>query len=355
MHPAFEPLQARPIRLPESALFQIGAMLRRAVTLACAFGLAHLLAQDALASDRCSPTTPQPERVSVLPGIEAIHGRWPALQTLTPDHIATTVVLSHGPQAVLVDPGPTQASGAALRAWLQCQRGQRVVRVINSHAHAENVLANSAFSAPVAATAVTQKSMRQRCPDCLAALHRDLGDAALRGTRIVPPQQRLRHGQHLQAAGRRWQVLDMRDAHTESDLVLWSAPERIVLAGPLVDGERLVLAQGSVQGWLQALQGIEALQPQWLIGQHRVAGPGQVQAALDAQRQALCALVRQAWQGLEQGWSETDALQQFTPRGDASAQQQQRFNLLRAWREMEGVWMDRRPMPGACSTPDIGR
>lgn len=295
-----------------------------------------------------------PGVVQLLPGIDVIDGRWPAQDGQTPDHIATTVVLSQGQRAVLLDPGPTHASGTALRQWLQCQRGQRVVQVLNSHAHAENVLANSAFAAPVAATATTQASMRRRCPDCLAALHRDLGDAAMTGTRIVIPQQRLHNGQRLQAAGRRWQVLDMRHAHTESDLVLWSAPERIVLAGPLVDGARLVLAQGSVQGWLQALQRIEALQPQWLIGQHRVAGPRQVQATLQQQRQALCTLVRQAWQGLEQGWSEADALQQFTPQGDASAQQQQRFNLLRAWREMEAVWMDRQPMPAACSSPDVG-
>lgn len=351
MSAAFPLQQTDTTPRPAVALLQIGTTLRRAVTL----GLALIWAHSAWASSPCSPTTPNPGLVAVLPGIEVIHGRWPALDTLTPDHMATTVVLSHGPKAVVIDPGATHASGTVLRQWLRCQRRQRVVQVINSHAHAENVLANSAFFAAVAATADTQSAMRQRCPDCLAALHRDLGDAALRGTRIVLPQQRLQNGHRLHASGRSWQVLDMRHAHTESDLVLWSAPERIVLAGPLVDGERLVLAQGSVLGWLQALHRIEALQPRWLIGQHRVAGPGQVQTALQAQRQALCALVHQAWQGLERGWNEAEALQHLPLQGDGALQRQQHFNLLRAWREMEALWMDRQPMPGACSGPDIGR
>ena len=337
------------------ALFQFGAVLRRTVT-ACFAALLLLAWSDGVwAAPHCPAQLQDPGWVPVLPGIDVLHGQWPALDAQTPDHMATTVVLSQGRQAVVLDPGPTRAHGMALRQWLQCRRGQRVVRLLNSHAHAENVLANSAFGVPVAATARTQSAMRQRCPDCLASLHHDLGAQALMGTRIVLPGQRLQDGSTLWAAGRHWQVLDMRDAHTESDLVLWSPTGRVVLAGPLVDGARLVLAQGTVVGWLRALQRIEALQPQWLIGQHRVAGPDQVQGALRGQRQALCALVQQAWRGLEQGWTEADALQQSGLSADTAAALLQRFNLLRAWREMEALWIDQQPMPAVCSAPDVGR
>jgi glyoxylase-like metal-dependent hydrolase (beta-lactamase superfamily II) len=292
----------------------------------------------------------------VLPGIAVAHGQWVSRDPQGPVRSATTVVLGQGlgQGITLLDPGPSRAWGRQLQQQLNCPRAQRVMELINSHAHAEHVLANSAWAVPVWASANTQASMRQRCPDCLAALRRDLGAPALHGTRIVLPTRRLQEGQGLHAGGREWVVLDMRSAHTESDLVLWSAAEGIALVGPLVDGTGLVLAQGSVQGWLQALQRIEALQPQWLIGQHLVAGPGQAHSALSAQRQALCTLVQQAWQGLDKGWSENEALQQPT-QGDARTRRQQRFNLLRVWREMEGLWMARQPMPAACSAPDVGR
>ena len=383
---------------------------------------------------------------TVLPGVAVVHGQWHAV---TPDgrsHAATTVVLGQNADVTVIDPGPTYGVGQALQKDLKCRHpASSVTRLINTHAHAEQVLANAAWvpeasadvpqveaakrrAAPavpmgavvdvdvdvdVAATLGTQQAMRQRCPDCLAALRHDLGELASRGTRIVLPTQVLQDGQGVQAGGRSWQVHDMRHAHTESDLVLWSAQEGIVLAGGLVDGDVLpVLAQGSVRGWLHALDRMRAWQPQWLVGQHLVRGPGQVQAALQRQQHYLCSLVRYAWQGLEQGWSEAEAVQQVpwpaawhagavpeqsqphkvrpdSPplekaadlpangqrRGDPSkpAQQdktqeawttQQRqqhvFNQLRAWREVELSWLEQaeRPSPWAswCAlTPDVGR
>ena len=104
-------------------------------------------------------------------------------------------------------------------------------------------------------------------------------------------------------------VVEVRDAHTESDLVLWSASDRLAVVGGLVDGARLpVLAQGRVLGWLQALDKLQAMQPQWLVGQHLVSGPGQVRSALQVQRDYLCGLVRYAWQALDRGWSEAEAI-----------------------------------------------
>ncbi len=358
---------------------------------------------------------------SVVPGVTVVHGHWPSVTPAGRAHVATTVVLGQGHHITVVDPGPTERVGRALQQDLACRQlshkgapiaAPRVVGLINTHAHAEQVLANGAFGLAAAATSGTRNAMRKRCPDCLAALRQDLGAAALRGTRIVVPTQVLQDGQSLQAGGRAWRVREMRHAHSESDLVLWSEDGGIVLAGGLVDGPQLpVLAQGSVQGWLQALAEVRAWQPQWLVGQQLVRGPGQVQAALQRQQQYLCGLVQYAWQGLDRGWSEAEAVQGLTPpqswvadatptwertpgaelapellpektpekpsdlskapltqRSRAASQeawqtqqrQQHVFNQLRAWREVELSWMDQTtrptPWPGLCaSAPDVGR
>lgn len=58
------------------------------------------------------------------------------------------------------------------------------------------------------------------------------------------------------------QVLVAENAHTESDLMLWLPTQNVLLAGGLVyDGRLPELAQGSVRGWLSALQRITALSP----------------------------------------------------------------------------------------------
>ncbi|MGV0959226.1 MAG: MBL fold metallo-hydrolase [Limnohabitans sp.] len=318
-------------------------------------------ASHALACEADERWTLQP----VLPGVSVVHGLWPAVHAGGAAHAATTVVLGAGATVTVVDPGPSRQAGQALQRWLKCRQHARVVALINTHAHAEQVLANSAFAVSVSATAGTILRMRQRCPDCLAAMKSDLGADALKGTRIVLPDRALKDGQVLQAGGRSWQVVEVRDAHTESDLVLWSASDRLAVVGGLVDGARLpVLAQGRVLGWLQALDNVQAMQPQWLVGQHLVSGPGQVQAALQAQRDYLCGLVRYAWQGLDRGWSEAEAIHSLklpqrwaapSAAEQESRRQQHQFNQLRAWREMEAWWMDQKPLPDSCvSPPDIG-
>lgn len=381
-----------------------------------------------------APCTDPPELAwqTVLPGVAVVHGQWHAVTEDGRSHAATTVVLGQNADVTVIDPGPTYGVGQALQKDLKCRHpASSVTRLINTHAHAEQVLANAAWvpeasadvpqveaakrrAAPavpmgasvdvvVAATLGTQQAMRQRCPDCLAALQHDLGEQASRGSRIVLPTEVLHDGQLVQAGGRSWQVHDMRHAHTESDLVLWSAQEAIVLAGGLVDGDVLpVLAQGSVQGWLHALARMRAWQPQWLVGQHLVRGPGQVQAALLRQQHYLCSLVSYAWQGLERGWSEAEAVQHVPwpaaweagslqespslqkaaglptngqhrgglsePAQQAKAQsawkaqqrQQHAFNQLRAWREVELSWLEQAerhsPWASWCAlTPDVGR
>jgi glyoxylase-like metal-dependent hydrolase (beta-lactamase superfamily II) len=302
----------------------------------------------------------------VLPGVSVVHGLWPSVHAGRAAHAATTVVLGEGAEVTVVDPGPTRQAGLALQRALKCLRQARVVALVNTHAHAEQVLANSAFRVSVAATAGTASAMQLRCPDCLAAMTSDLGAKALKGTRIVWPDRTLTAGDLVQAGGRAWQVLEMRDAHTESDLVLWSETDRLALVGGLVDGGRLpVLAQGRVLGWLQALDALQTLQPQWLVGQHLVSGPAQVQAALQMQREYLCGLVHYAWRGLDSGWSEAEAMKSLelperwvtsSAAEDEARRQQHQFNQLRAWREMEQGWMDQMPRPASCgSTPDVGR
>ena len=337
--PSRPPRLRRMGRRTAAALCRFGTVLRHAVTVALLGGLGLAWA------------CPAPDLVEVVPGVLVRHGLWPAQHPEGHGHQATSIVLWAGDLASVVDPGPTALEGRALMRALACRGLRRIDRVFNSHAHAEQVLANGALRAPVAATASAQASMRRRCPDCLAALRQDLGARALRGTRTVLPTQVLQAGDTLSAGGRTWQVLELPSAHTESDLALWSAAEGVLIAGGLLDGHGLVLAQGSVVGWLDALDRLQALQPQWLIGQYLVRDAAQVPTAFAAQREALCRLVRWSWQGLDAGWSEAEALNRLPVQGTPNAQRQQRFNLLRAWREMEALWLTQAPMPAACQPP----
>lgn len=320
---------------------------------------------------------PQPLR-PVASGVWVWEGQPAEIGPDNAGHVVSNVVLStDGPQpeVTVVDPGPSLRHGQALARAIRCQLNGRVVRLVDSHAHAENVLANGAFvppdtvritrgtspSAPsmpseqpvpaVWATATTAAVMAERCPDCLQSLTDRAGAVAMAGTRIVLPTQTLPTQGQRHWGNATWAVQAWPQAHSHSDLTLWHAEQRVLIAAGLVYQQRLPeLAQGTLRGWLQALDQLTTLQPRMVIGQN-VGGP----ETLLATRGYLCDLSRSVWQAMEQGWSATEAENLALPAYAhwAGYAQRQGFNAQRAWRELEPDWMSGELPP--CSTPDVGR
>ncbi|NIC40918.1 hypothetical protein [Aquabacterium sp. A08] len=309
-----------------------------------------------------SPTPPNdcahaPPLRPVAPGVWVWEGQVAEVAPSNGGHVVSNVVLAHptrpseAPVTVL-DPGPSHRHGLALDRAVRCQLGAPVARVIHSHGHAENVLGSSAFAAAaLLATDTTRATMAQRCPDCLAHLTHTAGPEALAGTRIVLPTQPLVAPHTLRLTDRVWHTLEWRNAHTQSDLVLWQPDTRVLLAAGLVYPERLPeLAQGTVQGWLAALDGLAALRPRVVVGQ-QVGGA----LALHRTRQYLCDLTRAVWSAMDSGASASDAEALALPAYAhwVGYAERQGFNAQRAWRELEPWWIEgRRPR---CSGPDVGR
>ena len=270
-------------------------------------------------------------------------------------HVLPTTVIVHGRQALLIDPGPSLAHGQRVRRSLACRFGTQVRWIVNTHAHAENVLANAAFAdrvargrTPILANAATRDGMARRCPDCLASLTAKAGAAAMAGTRIVLPTRTLHEGDVLQLGPHRLQVMRTEQGHTAGDLVLWDANQRLLWVGGLVYGQRLPeLAQGSLDGWLTALDRLSALQPAVVVGNTVSRGPGPdgLPPALTGTRAYLSDLRRAVLSAMDAGVQPHEAGALALPgyEGWAGYAERQGFNAQRAWRELEPVWMDRAP------------
>jgi glyoxylase-like metal-dependent hydrolase (beta-lactamase superfamily II) len=277
----------------------------------------------------------------------------------TGGHVATTSVFIAGGEAAVIDPGPSLRHGQRVRASLACRFGAHVRWVANTHAHAENVLGNGAFAdllhrgqLDIVATPGTRAGMGQRCAQCLAHLTEVVGAEALAGTTAVLPNRSLMQGERLAVGGQALEVLRVAQAHTEDDLLLWWPAQRVLWAGGLVyDGRLPELAQGSVSGWLDALDVIEGLRPEVVIG----SIPSQARAgrvpALDATRRYLQTLRDAVWAAMDSGRHASEAANLELPAFAhwAGYAQRQRFNVQRAWRELEPAWLD------TDSAPDVGR
>jgi glyoxylase-like metal-dependent hydrolase (beta-lactamase superfamily II) len=294
----------------------------------------------------------------VAPGIWV----WPAAENgeVSPANaghvLPTSVVVSRG-EALVIDPGPSHRHGLRVRESLACRFKAQVRWVVNTHAHAENVMANSAFAdlldagqLEILASAATRRAMQQRCPDCLASLTTRAGATAMAGTRTVLPSRTLAVGERLRVGLLSLRVQAIEPGHTEGDLVLWNARHRVLWAGGLVyDGRVPELAQGSLDGWLAALPRLQALRPRQVLGTvwSRAPAAGEPPPTLAATQSYLTALRARVLQAMDEGhqpqetaWGDLPAYRDW-----AGYSERHGFNLQRAWRELEPVWMEQGAAP----------
>ena len=61
-------------------------------------------------------------------------------------HVEPSSVVISGREAMVIDPGPSHRHGLRLRQSIACRFKASVRWIVNTHAHSENVLANSAFA-----------------------------------------------------------------------------------------------------------------------------------------------------------------------------------------------------------------
>ncbi|WP_066271091.1 MBL fold metallo-hydrolase [Hydrogenophaga palleronii] len=345
---------------------KIGATVLRALAGLCGLLLAgHAAAAEPALQPGCGAADSLPWQ-AVAPSVWAWLPERPGeISADNGGHVAPVTAVVDGGEALLVDPGPSRRHGERLQRSLQCRFGARVVWVVNTHAHAENVLANAAFGAAqvagslrIGASAATGEAMRQRCPACLASLTARVGEAQMAGTTIVLPDHVLAPGSVLRVGRRALRVLAVEQGHTEGDLVLWDAAHGVLWAGGLVYGERVPeLAQGHVDAWLAALQRLQALPVRELIGASwSRAGEGGVPPAALAQTLAYLRDLRAGvLQAMDEGRlpQDRDVVPLPAYAGWTGYAERHGFNVQRAWRELEAVWLSPPPPPSPPSASSV--
>ncbi len=319
-------------------------------------GLALALAPQAWAGGRENDCRAAPSRrwQSVASGVWVWPGSTQDISPANRGHVTSQVLIARGKQATLIDPGPGLEHGKEVIRSARCEVGLEIDRVLDSHAHAENVLGNAAFRTrqgrPVAieSSAATRAAMAQRCEQCRAAIAHATANPALARTPILLPAASLQPGQRWDSDSGHWLTLEFSPAHSESDLAWWNAQQRVLIAPSLLYQDRLPeLAQGSLLGWIAALRELAQLQPLWLVGNHPMS-----RAGLDATARYLCDLGQTVMQALQSGLSAAEASGIELPkyRHLPGYAERHGFNVQRAWRELEPHWIRGQELD--CPAPD---
>lgn len=263
--------------------------------------------------------------------------------------VVPTLVHVTGNGVLVVDPGPHAAWGDRLVAAIRHMTAEPIRWVVNTHAHPEHVLANTAFARlqprpAFLASAATASLMRERCTTCLARLTSVLGARVMRGTQIIYPEPALRDGDWLHTSKTAWQVHVHSAAHSASDTVLYAPQRRVLCVGGLAYRQRVPdLQDGSLLGWRQALRSLARLDAGIVVGT-AVGTPAQTLQPTLAYLDALNDAIADA---LDAGGDAAHALA-YAPgtayRDWRDFHPRHALNVARAWRELEDRWTQNAPL-----------
>lgn len=283
---------------------------------ACAFAAALALAQLGPLPSTAAAAVPYALE-SPAPGIYVHYGRQAIANRANAGDIANAGFIVGTRCVAVVDTGGSYASGRALRAAIRGVTPLPVCYVINTHAHPDHVFGNAAFAgegAEFVAHARAPEALRRRGPNYLAALARDLGDAA-HGTQIVLPTRTVEESTSLDLGARVLTLRSWPTAHTDADLTVFDESTRTLFLGDLAFAGHVPVVDGSLRGFLAVIAQLRTIEADVAIPGHgrAVRWP----AVLDAEEAYLLRLQADVRAAIKSGRTLAQAVK--TVGGDRSA------------------------------------
>lgn len=164
----------------------------------------------------------------------------------------------------VIDSGGSLAEGTQLHAAITARTALPVCYVINTHVHPDHVYGNAAFlpdKPHFVGHQYLAQAMQARRAYYTPYLMRTIGPQLAAGSELVLPDMAVAQGQDqvLDLGGRRLILHAWPTAHTDNDLTIFDENSRTLWLGDLLFRQRIPVIDGSVLGWLAALQTLAAM------------------------------------------------------------------------------------------------
>jgi quinoprotein relay system zinc metallohydrolase 2 len=224
-------------------------------------------------------------------GVYLHSGRPLALDAPGHDDIANIGFIVGEKCVAVIDTGGSIRIGRALRAAIREHTSLPVCYVINTHVHVDHVLGNAAFSGDgpsfVGHAALADAIARSR-GFFIAQFGADL-DAPPSSAQIIGPDRLVDRDLELDLGGRPLQLRAWPRAHTDCDLTVFDPKSGTLWTGDLLFVGRLPALDGSLKGWLAALDQLVRLPVKLAVPGH---GPlvRKMTAAINPERRYLKSL-----------------------------------------------------------------
>ncbi len=235
--------------------------------------------------------------------------------------------------ATVIDSTGTEARARAWHAAIRQVTQLPVTSLVNTHSHGDHTHGNFMFAD---SAIVASERCRREIIAAGNSTHAlfpmvDFGDCP-----VTPPTITFEHQLSMYIDDTKVELIFVGPAHTTNDIVAWVPDRKLLFAGDIIfnGGTPFALA-GSVGGWLQALERIEALGAETIVPGHGpVCGP---EAIADV-RAYLRFIHETAKSGLEAGTPPLELAQSLDLGRFEPLHDKERLvpNLHRAYSELRG-------------------
>jgi quinoprotein relay system zinc metallohydrolase 2 len=222
-------------------------------------------AAPALADDAVLPLR------EVAPGLFVHAGAIELMSAENMGAIANVGFIVGGEAVAVVDTGGSVREGRALLNAVRSTTDKPIRFVINTHMHPDHVFGNAAFLGSGATFVGAERlaaALAARGDTYLRNNSVLIGEALASEVRIIAPAMLVEETMTLDLGGRKLELRAWDAAHTNNDLTVFDPTTKTLFSGDLVFLEHVPALDGSIKGWLAAIEDLASIPAERVVPGH---------------------------------------------------------------------------------------